>query len=300
MNKKVKLLIVSLVFVNIFAGIFFFLKSRNFFGYSNLANNFVFIVSVLFFAYFVTKIINIYIVEGFRVKRGLEKTPQLFNRFVTLVIYIIAFIIILDYFEIQITPILAGLGIAGLAVGLALQSTLSNLFSGLQILGNKPIRVGDYVEVDNYKGYVEDIGWRSVRIKTIQNNLVIIPNSKLIDSIIINDSMPEKQMSVLVQVGVDYGSDLKRVEKITLEVARKIQKTFNGAVENFEPLVRYHTLGDNNINFTVVLRIKEFLKKYLIKHEFIKALKERYDKENIEISWPIRKITNMDKPRRRR
>ena len=97
-------------------------------------------------------------------------------------------------------------------------------------------------------------------------------------------------MSVMVQCGVSYGSDLKKVEKVTIDVAGKIQKTVPGAVKTFEPFIRYHTFGDSNINFTVILRVEKFVDRYLVIHEFIKALKESYDKEKIEISWPVRKV----------
>lgn len=295
-KKSLLNLVIAIFLFNSFALILYFLrKEPSLSNYVIILNNIFFTLVILIAAFFISKIINILINKRLKSKKGIEKTPQLFNRLITLIVFILALIVILQYFQVKITPMLAALGIAGLAIGLALQSTLSNLFAGLQILGNKPIRVGDYIEVNNFEGYVEDIGWRSVRMKTIQNNLIIIPNSKLMESVIINDSMPEKQMSVLVQCGVDYSSDLKHVEKITLDIARKIQKTFDGAVSDFEPLIRYHTFGDNNIDFTVVLRIKEFSKKYPIKHEFIKALKEKYDKEGIEISWPIRKVTDMDK-----
>lgn len=293
-KKRLSPLIIGIIIFNIIALILYKFREVSF------VNSILFIVVILVGAYFTGKIINFYVDKTIKVRKGLEKTPELFERLIIIVIFIIAFIIILNYFKIQVTPILAGLGIAGLAVALALQPTLSNFFSGLQILSNEPIRIGDYIEIGDLKGYVEDIGWRSTRIETLPNNIIIIPNAKLIDSTIINYSMPVKEMSVLVEVGVDYGSDLKKVEKITLDVAKKMQKTIPGAKEDFEPFIRYHTFADSNINFTVILRVKDYVGKYVIKHEFMKALKERYDKEEIEISWPIRKIADMRKIKKHR
>ena len=176
-------------------------------------------------------------------------------------------------------------------VGLALQNTISNFFAGLYVISERGINVGDFLELDNgISGWVEDVGWRSTRIRTLPNTIVIIPNSKLAESVIINQSLPEKQMSAVVECGVAYTSDLERVEKITLEVARKIQKEVPGAVRTFEPFMRYHTFGDSNINFSVILRVEKPGDRYLVIHEFIKALKKRYDEERIEISWPVRKI----------
>jgi small-conductance mechanosensitive channel len=102
--------------------------------------------------------------------------------------------------------------------------------------------------------------------------------------------MPVKDFSIWIPCGVAYESDLKKVEKVTLEVAKHIQQTVDGAVKDFEPVFRYKEFGDSNINFIAVLRIEEPFKRFIVRNEFIKELKERFDKERIEISWPIRKI----------
>ncbi|MEW6295871.1 MAG: mechanosensitive ion channel domain-containing protein [Candidatus Diapherotrites archaeon] len=251
-----------------------------------------FLLFVFIIARLVSRALAIFVSKGLKVQKKFEKTPQLINKIVSAVIYLFAILIALDYFGIEITPVIAALGIGGLAVGLALQSTLSNFFAGLSIISAKPINIGDHIEIPdaNISGYVEDISWRATRIKTLPNTIVIVPNSKLAESIIVNNSLPQKEMAALVQCGVAYNSDLKKVEKVTVDVARKIQKTVPGAVKEFEPFIRYHTFADSNINFTVILRVETFVDKYLVMHEFIKALKERYDKEGIEISWPVRKI----------
>ncbi len=120
----------------------------------------------------------------------------------------------------------AALGVGGLAVALGLQDTLSNLFAGVFVLLSKPVRVGDYVKLESgQEGYVEDIGWRSTRIRQIPNNMVVVPNSQMVSTIITNYYMPEHEMSVPVQVGVHYDSDLEEVEKVTCEVAQEIMNT---------------------------------------------------------------------------
>jgi small-conductance mechanosensitive channel len=189
---------------------------------------------------------------------------------------------------------IAGVGLGAVVIGLALQSTLSNFFSGIHLISDRPIDVGDYIEVDDHaKGVVEDIGWRSTRIRTLTDNLLIIPNGKLSESNITNFSKPKQDMLLWVPCGVAYESDLKKVEKIALEVAKSIQQTVDGAVKEFEPAFRYREFGDSNINFITILRVNDPLKRFVIKNEFIKELKERFDKEKIEISWPIRKIYQM-------
>jgi small-conductance mechanosensitive channel len=109
-------------------------------------------------------------------------------------------------------------------------------------------------------------------------------------SIVKNFILPDSQNSVSVGVGVAYDSDLKKVEQITVEVATKIQQTVEGAVKEHEPFIRYTEFADSSINFNVILRAADFVSQYLIKHEFIKALHERYNQEGIEIPFPIRTL----------
>jgi len=254
-------------------------------------DTFYFIAIVLLAANILSKITSLITVRTLKVKKKYQRIPQLMSKIISVVIYIVAILMVLAYFEIDITPIVAGLGIGGLAIGLALQSTLSDFFAGLHILSDKPIRVGDYIELENkLSGFVEDIGWRSTRIRTLPNNIVIIPNSKLANSIVTNYSMPKDEMGVVVRCGVSYNSDLEKVERVTIEVAKEIQKKVQGAVGDFEPFIRYHTFGDSNIEFSIILRVERPIDKYFVVHEFIKALKKRFDKEGIEISWPVRKI----------
>jgi len=208
-----------------------------------------------------------------------------------IIIFGIGILIILNSLGISITPILATLGVGGLAVALALQDTLSNLFAGFHITVARQVRIGDYIKLESgEEGYVIDINWRTTKIKMLPNNVVLVPNDKLTKAIITNYYLPDKEMAVLVNLGVHYNSDLEKVEKITCEVAREVMQEVAGGVPYFEPFIRYHTFGDFSINFTVILRAKEFVDQYLIKHEFIKRLHERYAKVGIIIPYPIRAI----------
>ncbi|MBL7071650.1 MAG: mechanosensitive ion channel family protein [Candidatus Omnitrophica bacterium] len=208
-------------------------------------------------------------------------------------IYAFGVLIILNTLGISIAPILTAFGLGGLAVALALQETLSNLFAGFYITLSRQIRVGDFVKLESgEEGYVVDIGWRATRVRMLPNNVVLIPNSKLAQSVITNYYFPEQEMAVLVQVGVHYDSDLEHVERVTIEVGEKVMKEVRGGVPEFKPFIRYHTFGDFSINFTVILRAKEFVDNYLVKHEFIKKLHKRYNDEGIVIPYPIRAINN--------
>ncbi len=219
---------------------------------------------------------------------------NLTQNLVKILIIIIGGLMILSAMGISITPLLTTLGIGGLAVALALQDTLSNFFSGFYTTIAKNIRVGDFIKLESgEEGYVLDIGWRVTRIKMLGNNIVLIPNNKLAQSVVRNYYLPDKELAVTVKVGVHYNSDLQFVEKVTCEVAKEIQQNIDGAVKSFEPIVRYHTFDASSINFTVIMRAEEIKAGYLLKHEFIKRLHARYKKEGIVIPYPIRAI-NME------
>jgi len=208
-----------------------------------------------------------------------------------IIIFTIGILVILQSLGVSITPILATLGLGGLVVALALQETLSNLFSGFHIIITKQIRVGDYLKLDTgEEGYVMDITWRTTKIRMLPNNIVLVPNEKLTKAIVTNYCLPDKEMAVLVNLGVHYKSDLRRAEKITCEAAKEVIKEVPGGVPEFEPFIRYGAFGDFTINLTVILRAREFVDRYLIKHEFLKRLHERYAKEGITIPYPIRAI----------
>jgi small-conductance mechanosensitive channel len=218
-------------------------------------------------------------------------STSIFRNLTKLLVFLIGIMVILQVLGISITPILTALGVGGLAAALALQPTLANLFSGLQIIAAKQLHPGDYVKLDSgEEGYVTDITWRNTTIRALPNNMIIVPNSKLASTIFTNYYQPQQETGVLIQVGVSYASDLKKVEKVTIEVGKEVMKEVEGGVPEFEPLIRYHTFDDSSINFMVVLRTKEYVGKYLITHEFIKRLHERYDKEGIVIPFPITTI----------
>lgn len=216
---------------------------------------------------------------------------SIFSILAKIVVMSIGVMIILQTLNISITPLLTALGVGGLAVALALQDTLSNLFAGLNILLAGKLKVGDYVKLENnQEGYITDITWRSTTIRQLSNNFIIIPNSKLATTITTNYHLPETEMSVIVQMGVAYDSDLEKVERVTIEVAREAERVVEGGIAEFEPFIRYHTFSDSSINFSVILRVREYVNQYLIKHEFIKMIQKRYREEGIVIPFPIRTL----------
>lgn len=224
----------------------------------------------------------------------LQNSNSLIKGSIRIAILGIGVLVMLGTLGISVTPIIASLGIASLAVALALQPTLENFFSGVQLIADKPIRVGDFIELESgEQGFVEKIGWRSTWIKMLPNNIIIMPNSVLAQSKLINYYYPAKELSVPVEVGVHYDSDLEFVEQVTLDVARHILKTHKWGVPDYETFVVYHTFDASSINFTVMLRAEEYFNRFFIKSEFIKALHARYRQEGIVIPYPIRALNTQ-------
>jgi small-conductance mechanosensitive channel len=204
---------------------------------------------------------------------------------------VVGTLVILNGLGLSIAPMLTALGVGGLAVALALQEPLANFFAGVFITLAGQIRVGDYLRLESgQEGYVVDFSWRSTRLRMLSNQLVLVPNAKLAQAIVINHHLPSPDLAVLVEVGVDYASDLGHVERVVTEVGRTVMTEVSGGVPEFEPFIRYHTFGDSSIDFTVILRGQEFTDQFLVKHEFIKRLHVRFDREGIVIPFPIRSI----------
>jgi small-conductance mechanosensitive channel len=210
-------------------------------------------------------------------------------------IAVLGLLVTLNGLGLSITPMLTALGVGGLAVALALQEPLANFFAGLFITLAGQVRVGDYVRLDSgQEGYVVDFSWRSTRLRMLANNLILVPNAKLAQAIVVNHHLPSQDLAVLVDVGVDYDSDLGHVERVVVDVGREVMREVPGGVPEFDPFIRYHTFGDSSIDFTVILRAKEFVDQYLIKHEFVKRLHTRFIDEGIVIPFPIRTIAHRE------
>ena len=228
---------------------------------------------------------------GEREDRDIGAYVGMIRKIVNLVLIVLLVMLILGQLNVKITPLLTSLGIAGVAVALALQDTLGNLFAGFYMMFDRPLKVGDSVQLESgEEGFVEEIGWRNTKIRPWANNIIIIPNSKLAQNVLVNHHLPEQRQNVYISCGVSYDSDLDRVERVCKEVGTEVMQRVEGSDTEWEPVVRYKEFGESNINFLLVLRIKEFGAQYLLTHETIKALHRRFREGGIEISWPVRKL----------
>ncbi|MET9887792.1 mechanosensitive ion channel family protein [Streptomyces sp. NPDC006430] len=224
-------------------------------------------------------------------RTGVAGSATIFVNITRIVVLAMGVLVALETVGVSIAPLVTALGVGGLAVALALQDTLANLFAGVHILASKTVQPGDYIRLSsNEEGYVVDINWRNTVVRNLSNNLVIIPNGRLARTNMTNYTQPEQQLSILVQVGVGYESDLEHVERVTLDVVDSVMADINGAVPDHEGAVRFHTFADSRINFTVILGVGEFSDQYRIKHEFIKRLHQRFRAEGISIPAPTRTV----------
>lgn len=261
---------------------------------AGLLNNVLLILLLISIAMVLARVAAGFIRLYFNSVQGLPSSSLIMN-VVRIIIGVLFGLIILQSLGIQITPLLGALGVGGLAVALALQETLANLFAGIVIILSKQLRPNDFVQLSSgEQGYVEDISWRNTTIRSLPNNMIIVPNAELSTTIITNYYQPEQQMSVLVDVGVSYESDLEHVEEVTVEVATEVMTEVEGGIPEEEPFIRYNNFGDFSIDFTVIMQTSEVVNQYIIKHEFIKRLHRRYGEEGIKIPFPIRTIQTMD------
>jgi len=213
---------------------------------------------------------------------------------------VVGAMILMDAFHLSITPFLTTLGIGSLAVALALQETLANFFAGLYLAADRPIRIGDYVKLDNGdEGYVESIGWRSTRLRTLPNNTVILPNDRLAKSVITNYDLPSKRTSLLLKVSVSYGEDSRCVERLLVEVATQAVGKIDGLVGDPAPFVRFIPgFGPTALEFTLICQIAHHVDQYLVQHELRHRILERFRQEGIRIPLP-ESIIHVRHPQRR-
>ena len=210
---------------------------------------------------------------------------------VRLVIIVLGLLVIARDFGFEVTPYLAALGVGGLAVALALQDPLSNLFSGVFMGLSGHMHIGDYVKVDAIEGYILDFDWRTTRIRTLANNIVTVPNTKLSQSVVVNFSRPSTEVSVGVEMVVDYRSDLAQVERVTVEVAQSVLHDVAGSVMDAETNVRFQNFTPAGIAFSIGLKGQTFTDQYLLRHEFVKRLHSRFQHEGIQFGYPTQALT---------
>lgn len=260
-------------------------------AFTNYSNKISFSLLILSFTFLATRILVRLFSASTNVNENNLPSTSIILNIIRVIIFLIGFMLILQVFDISITPLLTALGVGGLAVALALQETLSNLFAGIQLIASKKIRNNDFVRLDSgYEGKVVDITWRNTIIKSFQNNLIIVPNSKLSSAIITNFNLPEDEIRVVLEIGVAYDSDLNLVEKVTVETAKQLIAINDNCIKGIEPGFRFKTFGDSSITLAVSVLANNYENQFMIQHELIKLIHTNYKKSQIEIPFPMRTV----------
>jgi len=229
---------------------------------------------------------------------GTVQSPTLVVNLAKVAVALFAGVMLLENLGIDITPVVTALGIGGLAVALALQDTLGNLFAGVQIILSRQVRPNDWVRLaSGEEGLVTDVKARNTTIQTAPDgNLVTVPNSVLASSIVKNYTLPTTEVWVTVNVGVAYDSDLDQVQRVTLEVAREVLSSVEGAVSSEPPILFFREFAESSIDLVVRMLVREYTSQGAVRHEFIKRLHRRYAHEGIEIPFPTRTVVDKRSP----
>ena len=203
-----------------------------------------------------------------------------------IIIGALAIVIILSRFNVDISAFIVSLGVGSLAIALAAQDTLSNMIAGFIIMIDRPFRIGDRIRYGDDIGDVAEIGIRSTKILDFDNNLVIMPNNEIVKSKIINVTYPNILTRVIVEVGVAYGTDLKKVREIMLKAA------------NAHPLISKEipadvvllSFGDSSLDLRLAARTDDYRHAWTMQCELRETIYEEFNKAGIEIPFPQRVV----------
>ena len=252
---------------------------------------------ILIVTYILIIVIDI-VIDGWA-KKVAERTRStydnelipIFHRFSRIFISVVGILFILPVWGIQIGPLLASLGIVGIAVAFALQNTLGNVFGGISLILDKSIKVGDKIRIDNETmGTVIDVGLRSTKIQTWDHEFITVPNGKLADSRILNFTQPEKVRAV-IEFGVEYGSDIEHVKKVVLETLAKTPQVLKEPA----PKVIMMEMSDFALKFKAMFWVSNFDVKFDTKSVATEAIYNSLTKAQIGIPFPTRTVYMVEK-----
>jgi small-conductance mechanosensitive channel len=251
----------------------------------------------------VAKAVNVFVFwyNGHLVQAGGKTTKDVFplaRKIITVAIYVATLLVVLPRMGIEITPLLASLGIAGLAVALALQDSLKNFFAGLYLLADKPVRSGEFIALDSDQsritGFVEEVGWRSTRVRTLGNYSYVIPNERLASSIIANFSRGQGRWAgVGIDVGVAYSSDVEKVKRLLCEAVKNASKTTSAIDSGEAPVARVESFGDSSLNFKLLFRVHEYSDQLSAAGAVREEIFRLFNKNGVEIPFPTRVVHSL-------
>jgi MscS family membrane protein len=221
-------------------------------------------------------------------KRWAQRTQliKMFYRFSRVIIVLLFLAFVLDIWGVKVGPLLAGLGVAGIAIAFALQATLGNIFGGVSLIMDNVYKVGDIIKLDSGEmGIVHKVGLRSTKIRTWDNEILFVPNGKLADSRIQNLMQPDRKIRITVNFGVEYGSDIDNVKKVVLGVVNKLD-----ILKDPEPQVLFLKMGDFALNFSARFWVDDIMKKLITMEQATCDIYKALGKSGIKIAFPTNTV----------
>lgn len=293
-DKIMKILNMPIFYSVVLMGVY---QSFSYIGVlASYSDNFFKIINslvVIIWIYAIAKLVNLIISElGFRFAAKTKSTLDdelmpLFQKLSNIMIYFAGIMILLKMWNIDITPLLASAGIMGFVIAFAAQDTLSHLFGGISIYFDKPFKVGNRIQLESGEiGNVLEIGIRSTKIKTFDETVIVIPNSTIASSKIINYNQPESKIKNKIKIGVAYGSDIDKVKKTLLDIANNVE----GAEKDPLPSVNLVELGEYALEFVVTIWVDNPSSQFAVKVRMNEEIYKRFEEEGIIIPYPTQNV----------
>jgi small-conductance mechanosensitive channel len=216
-----------------------------------------------------------------------DRLIPLIAKILNTVVLILAFIFLFDVWNINIGPLLTTAGIAGLALGFAVRDSLANILGGVQLVLDKTFKVGDKVQLETGElGVILDVGLRSTKLKTYDNEVIYIPNGSLANAKVKNFTVPDVSIRVNVNFGVVYGADPQKVQEVVIDAVKKIESV----IDDPKPVVHFLKMSDFSLDFVARAWVASFAEAYDTQIEMTEVIYNALNRARIGIPFPTRTV----------
>lgn len=248
------------------------------------------VLFILAGAWAVLHVLRMLLDRATRQRVRLQPAARVSGRVLALALYALAFLTVLSQYGISVTPLLTGLGIAALAVALALQDTLANFFAGIWIQTGRSMQPGHFIrlepEKDRLEGFVEEVGWRVTRIRTLAGNTIVIPNAQLAQATITDFNLPSPDLAVVMEFRAGLETDPAHVCAVLMEEATEVQRSHKGMVASVPPFAQMSAIGDFALHYALSFRATEYTQQFSAQTEIRMRVLQRFRREGIRIPYP--------------
>jgi len=282
-------------FIVLIFGAFFGLEFLSFLAdYKDIIQLVFTLLEIFLLAFIITRVVNVliawYAEKQAAKKRMSEHILFVFKKIINVTIYIFAFLVILSVLKIDLSGVVVGMGVAGIAIAFALQNVLGDVFSAFSIYFDKPFEIGDFIVVGEYSGTVKKIGMKSTRVQLLQGEELVLSNRELTNASVRNFKKMNKRR-ISFEFGVTYDTTLKKLRKIPEIIKDIIHPEKMKYVDRLDR-VHFSKFGDFSLNFDVVyyLKTKDYVKYMDTQQEINFRIKEAFEKEGIEMAFPTQTI----------